>query len=327
MSTTARRIRALDVLRGFALCGITVANVKPIAHNGSVTDGTGTVLPPSDDSGGWLHLHLLVDQRFYPIFAVLFGIGFALLLRSAGSRVVLARRLLALLAIGLLHLTLLWPGDVLTAYALFGLLVLLPASWLPRGAAGVLSVLLIAGSLALATGFYLLIPGLLMLGSVLTRYGLADRFDDLPPRVPALFFVAFAAAAVPFTWMQASGLALPYSYPIAGLLIAGAYVCGMLALLATRARAVLEPVFAPLGRMALTNYLGTTVLVLIVAALVPGSSDGWGTGTVLGIAGAILALQWLWSTAWLLVFRQGPLEWGWRWVTWWRRPPLLRERA
>jgi uncharacterized protein len=325
--STARRIRALDVLRGFALCGIMVANVKPIAHNGSLAEGTGTVLPPSADGDGWPHLHLLVDQRFYPIFAVLFGIGFALLLRSAGSRVVLARRLLALLAIGLLHLTLLWPGDVLTAYALCGLLVLLPASWLPRGAAAGLSAVLIVGALALATGFYLLIPGLLLLGSALARFGVVDRFDDLPPRVPALLFAAFTAAAVPVTWMQASEIALPYTYPLAGLLIAGAYVCGMLALLSTRARAVLEPVFAPLGRMALTNYLGATVLVLIVAVLVPGSSDGWGTGTVLGIAGAVLALQWLWSTAWLLVFRQGPLEWGWRWVTWGRRPPLVRERA
>ncbi|WP_198153640.1 DUF418 domain-containing protein [Catenuloplanes japonicus] len=299
--------------------------MKPIAHNGSVSEGAGTVLPPSGDGLGWLHL--LVDQRFYPIFAVLFGAGFTLLLRSAGSRPVLVRRLAALLAIGLLHLTLLWPGDVLTAYAIFGLLVLLPATWLPRGVAAGLCALLIAGPLVLATGFYLLIPGLLMLGAVLTRYGVADRLDDLPPRVPALLFTAFAAAAVPLVWWQTTGIGFRWAYPLAGLAIAGAYVCGLLALLATRARGVLAPTFAPLGRMALTNYLGATVLVLIVSALAPGPSDAWGTGTVLGIAAAILALQWLWSRAWLLFFRQGPLEWGWRWVTWWRRPPLVREHA
>ncbi|MDQ0370624.1 hypothetical protein [Catenuloplanes indicus] len=90
------RTVALDVIRGFALCGITVANIKPIAHRGTVHESTGTVLPPGPvpDAVPWLHL--FVDQRFYPIFAVLFGAGFQLLLlRAAGSRRVLLRRLLA----------------------------------------------------------------------------------------------------------------------------------------------------------------------------------------------------------------------------------------
>jgi uncharacterized membrane protein YeiB len=46
--------------------------------------------------------------------------------------------------------------------------------------------------------------------------------------------------------------------------------------------------------------------------------------TVLLIAAAILATQWLWSTLWLRHFRYGPLEWLWRWATWTSRPPLRR---
>lgn len=73
------------------------------------------------------------------------------------------------------------------------------------------------------------------------------------------------------------------------------------------ARPALRTVFVPLGRMALTHYL---------------------TATVLGIAGAILTIQRVWSTLWLPRYRQGPLEWLWRWVTWARRPPLRRaERS
>ncbi|MDR7274792.1 DUF418 domain-containing protein [Catenuloplanes atrovinosus] len=320
MSST--RIRALDVIRGFALCGITVANVKPIAHRGSVFESAGTVLGPPGDGVPWLHL--LVDQRFYPIFAVLFGVGFELLLRSAaGARRVLVRRLLALLVIGLVHLTLLWPGDVLTAYALFGLVVLVPASWLPRAGAAVLCAVLIVAALGLGTGFHLLIPGLLLLGSVLARCGVVDRLEGAV-RVPSLLLAGFVVLAAPFAWLQVAGEG--YAYPIAGLLIAGAYGCGLLLLLGTPVRGVLTAALAPLGRMALTNYLATTVLVLAISLLVPGS-DGWGTGTVLAIAGSVLVLEWGWSTLWLRWFRQGPLEWGWRWVTWWRRPPLRVDRA
>ncbi|MBB6349506.1 putative membrane protein YeiB [Nonomuraea muscovyensis] len=79
----------------------------------------------------------IVDHRFFPIFAVLFGVGFALLLesaegRTASPRLLLLRRLLVLLAIGLLHLFLIWPGDVLAIYAASGLVILLPSTWLPR---------------------------------------------------------------------------------------------------------------------------------------------------------------------------------------------------
>ncbi|HEX6857770.1 MAG TPA: DUF418 domain-containing protein, partial [Streptosporangiaceae bacterium] len=36
-------------------------------------------------------------------------------------------------------------------------------------------------------------------------------------------------------------------------------------------------------------------------------------------------VQWAFSTLWLRRFRQGPLEWLWRWATWARRPPLRRR--
>jgi uncharacterized protein len=82
-------------------------------------------------------------------------------------------------------------------------------------------------------------------------------------------------------------------------------------------------VFGPLGRMALTNYLGATVAVLAVAAVV-GHPERWSTKAVLVLVGAVLAAQWVFSTLWLRGFRQGPLEWLWRWATWAHRPALRR---
>lgn len=321
------RIVALDVLRGFALCGILLANVKPIAHSGPALGSERT----GEASALANLLHLLVDQRFFPIFSFLFGIGFALLMQSAQARTrhprtVLARRLSALLPIGLAHLLFLWSGDVLTVYASIGLLVLLPSTWLPRRAVATLAGVGIVLSVTVLGGWYSLIPGLFLLGAALTRYGVIAAIDQ-STRGPALLALAFAVAAVPAALVQLhagskpDGMLFRVTYPLAGLLIAGFYVCGVLLLLKSPLRRLLTAAFAPLGRMALTNYLSASVLVLLIAQFVQGS-DGWSAQTVLVIAAAVLALQWLWSVLWLRRYRQGPVEWLWRWATWWRRPPL-----
>ncbi|GGN38943.1 putative membrane protein YeiB [Actinoplanes campanulatus] len=271
---------------------------------------------------------MLVDQRFFPIFSLLFGIGFALLMekaraRTAYPRLILLRRMAVLLAIGLLHLMVLWRGDVLTAYALVGLAVLMPSTWLPRRVVAVSSGVLIVVSVTLLGGWYSLIPGLLLLGSALTRYGVTAGIDRYG-RGPAILGALFVAGAVPAAvvqWQAAAsdpdGRAFRIAYPVAGLLTAGAYVCAVLLLMRTPLRRALTTVFTPLGRMALTNYLSATLLVLAVARLA-GGSDRWNTGTVVLITVAVLSLQWIWSVLWLRRFRQGPAEWLWRRLTWGR---------
>jgi len=77
-----------------------------------------------------------------------------------------------------------------------------------------------------------------------------------------------------------------------------------------------------LGRMALTNYLGQTVLGVLVFALVPKEDT---TRTLLwAFVLVVWAIQ-LWaSDAWLGRFRMGPLEWLWRCATYRRWEPLRR---
>ncbi|GAA4207676.1 hypothetical protein GCM10022252_71690 [Streptosporangium oxazolinicum] len=325
------RVAALDVLRGFALCGILLANVKPIAHMLHSAQATQAVVA-AGEGDGWLGVGLFVDQRFFPIFSLLFGVGFSLLLDSATERaprprVLLLRRLLVLLAVGLAHMFLLWRGDILTIYAVVGLVVLLPSTWLPRWAVAALAAVLVALPLVLDSNGVPLVPGLFLLGSALTRYGVIGRMER-SVRVPALLGLLFAAGAVPAVWLQVgTRVGDPYFnswFGLAGLLMAGVYVCALLLLLGTPLRPVLQRVFAPLGRMALTNYLSATFLVLLAARLVGSAPDGWSDATVLLIAGAILLPQWLVSTLWLRRHRQGPLEWLWRWATWAHRPSLRR---
>lgn len=302
------RIVALDVVRGFALCGILVANVRPIATTVGLLPPDGA--PPTTADLG---LGLLVDHRFFPIFSLLFGMGFWLLYESAGTRVVLARRLLALLVLGLAH-RLLWDGDILAIYAVAGLVVLLPSTWLPRRVVAVLSAAALGLALFLGGGI-LVVPGLFLLGSALVRYGVADRLES-SALVPAVVGGVALVPAVVLGYLQASDARF---FTSAGLATAVVYVCLFLVLLRGPLRGFLQALFAPLGRMALTNYLTATVLVLALRPLVGGTAEGWSTATVLGIAAGVVAVQWVWSTLWLRRFRQGPVEYVWRLATYPKR--------
>ena len=74
---------------------------------------------------------MLFSGKFNSMFSLLFGIGFTIQLGRLQEREparavrIYMRRLLALLALGVLHATLFWNGDVLHIYALLGFLLLL----------------------------------------------------------------------------------------------------------------------------------------------------------------------------------------------------------
>ncbi|HEY0116862.1 MAG TPA: DUF418 domain-containing protein [Allosphingosinicella sp.] len=123
------RIELLDALRGFALFGILLANI--LYWSGWIfLEEPQRVALAGEASTHAQHLfHLtLVDGKFYTLFSLLFGIGFSLQLARLQSRGVdgiriFRRRLLVLLGIGLIHMVLIWDGDILTLYALLGLLL------------------------------------------------------------------------------------------------------------------------------------------------------------------------------------------------------------
>ncbi|GAA1696651.1 hypothetical protein GCM10009745_48410 [Kribbella yunnanensis] len=313
------RIPELDVIRGFALCGILLANVQPISGGRTTAASTGV------DGSTWLGL--LVEQRFMPIFALLFGIGFSLLLRSASARVerpriLLLRRLLCLLAIGAAHFLLLWWGDILSTYALVGLLVLLPSTWLPRFAVATLGPVFLLVALATGDGRFTLTAALFLIGSALVRYNVIDRL----PKPGLVTTLGLAVVAVPVllwqTTVQPGDRAFALALAAGGLLVAAFYICVLLLLLRTRLRGVLQAIFTPLGRMALTNYISATALVRAIVAVF--DLDAITTTDVVLIAAAILTTQCLFSTLWLRHFTQGPLEWLWRWATWTHRRPMLK---
>ena len=85
--------------------------------------------------------------------------------------------------------------------------------------------------------------------------------------------------------------------------------------------------FAPAGRMALSVYVGQTVIgVLVFFGFGLGLLGRFGNGATIPMGLAVFALQAWACRAWLERFRFGPLEWAWRSLTWLRVEPF-RARA
>ncbi|MGW5157374.1 DUF418 domain-containing protein [Nonomuraea wenchangensis] len=292
------RIRELDALRGFAVCGIMLVNTWQ--H---------TRVPNAPYTSVDLVVEQLFQSRFYPIFSTLFGISFLLFLRGH-SRWALLSRLFWLYCIGLAQ-GLFYAGEVLTDYALWGAVALLPASFIPGGWAQLaLGVAGLAWGLLAKGGGSWLIPGLLLVGMGLWRVA--------PPRsllLPGFAVSALVSAVLGYVAFTTGGW---NAYSVGALAGALAYSLGLLLVLRPGLSAVLEP----LGRMALTNYVTGTALIVLTLPLVRADPTRW---AVVGLAAVTIAAQALGSRWWLARYRYGPLEWVWRCLTLFRRVPNRLE--
>ncbi|HUP88421.1 MAG TPA: DUF418 domain-containing protein [Longimicrobiales bacterium] len=125
----ATRIELLDALRGFALFGVCLANLFIFSYwDVPITRTLSRALLPTDHTAHYL-MEALVEGRFYSIFSLLFGLGFALQLQRAETRggdaiPLFTRRIRILMLIGFAHLLLLWLGDILLFYALMGIVLM-----------------------------------------------------------------------------------------------------------------------------------------------------------------------------------------------------------
>ncbi|NUW31055.1 DUF418 domain-containing protein [Nonomuraea sp. SMC257] len=257
-------------------------------------------------------IEFLFQSRFYPIFSLLFGMSFVLFRQRAG-RVRLAARLLWLFCLGLAQHTF-YEGEVLTDYAFYGLALLLPASFLSAGA----PILVLAlGAITWATligNGVLLIPGLFLLGMALMQLRPSPRI-----LLPVLLAGALASSLLAAAWVYTGWWT---AYLAAALAGAAAYTAGIILLPRTRPGARLSGVLEPLGRMALTNYLTGTAVVVLTSPLVHADPTRW---SVVAVAALTVTAQALFGRWWLARYRYGPLEWIWRCLTWFRPVPNRLE--
>ncbi|TCN26841.1 DUF418 domain-containing protein [Mesobacillus foraminis] len=322
---TANRIHTLDYLRGFALLGILLVNILPLLSVQITVSLTA-------DASYWKFLYLFVEGRFYTIFSFLFGVSFYLFITRANSRrknstVLFLRRILVMFLMGLIHFSF-QPGEALTVYAVCGLLVL-PFYKVKKETNLMVGLTLLIGLSVLAIKPLLPIP-LILLGLTAGQYQL---FEDLASKKKQVAFFTgmmgvLSVIGLVYQYQQASFE--NYTFYHIGIMIGpavSAFYVGMLILLLNIP--VIQRILTPLkayGRMALTNYLLQTALILIIGAML----DVFGQITymeTLYVCAVIYGIQLAFSSLWLRYFQFGPFEWIWRGLTYLEMPPLVKKET
>ncbi|HYZ73217.1 MAG TPA: DUF418 domain-containing protein, partial [Chthoniobacterales bacterium] len=133
------RLASLDVLRGFALLGILMANIQDFAsptgilHDIPLDVVSQTGPHHSLDFAVMTVQWLFIEGKMRALFGLLFGAGTVLLLerleKRSGAKLaadIFHRRSMWLLLFGILHGSLIWSSDILLFYGSLALLALYP---------------------------------------------------------------------------------------------------------------------------------------------------------------------------------------------------------
>lgn len=166
---------------------------------------------------------------------------------------------------------------------------------------------------------------LMLIGMALYRYGLfSGGIDPAKLRRWAWGGIAIGSALTAAIALWVHGQGLPYWGTLSAMtawmhiprlpVVIG--LAALLALWGARARGWLAQRLSAAGRMAFSNYIGTSLLMMLVFH--PWAGGLWGDLTRPELY-LVVVLAWIvmlaWSKAWLERFRHGPLEWLWRCLT------------
>ena len=188
-------------------------------------------------------------------------------------------------------------------------------------------------------GFAAILIGLFMLGYWFVRTGVMEHPEQHLPlfRKLALYGlpigIGLGIVGSLLTTHQSPGLDRdPYQTSMALLMIGNlpaclGYVSMLVLMLHSRGPFRNVKILAPLGRMALTNYLTHSLVSGLYFYGYAGNHYGMGRAAQVGFVFTVIALQVVFSTWWLSKFRYGPMEWLWRAITYWQIPAMRREPA
>lgn len=267
------RIQALDVIRGFALFGIFLMNIE--WFNRPLSDlGAGMAAHAGIDHAISWFIDVFVRGKFWTMFSMLFGMGFAVMLTRAVAAqrsfvVPYLRRTAALAVIGLAHGVLIWGGDILLSYAAAATLLLL--TLFGRFWHGLLLAAVLAG-----LGYAFKSQGVgsfvfaLALAGLVAMYLRSERKVRIGGVEWPLLSLILAIAAV----AVAIGVSIMIAIKGSGYgALAGSALLGLLAWLSARYR---NPSGERTLRAGATLYLGPFAAMMIGAAIalaVPAASQ------------------------------------------------------
>ena len=404
----SERFEIIDVLRGIAIFGILMVNL-PYMYEPMTRILLGAKPDASfDQLAADSFIRFFFEGKFYVMFSMLFGFGFWIFMskkveEGPGILPVFSRRLFFLLLFGLAHVVLLWAGDILVFYALFGFLLILFrkssdrkvfkwAVWLtliptilsllmmvvfalfsmvPEAKTGmdsgmqertvILQQLVEKATVTYSTGtfsemvsirlkeyqfllggilfFYPVVLGMFLLGMLAARKGLISNYPEHLPFFRRIFWWGLGIGVVTnglyviayqLADMQSASpwsLLVTSMHTFGGISFGLCYVSIIVFLFAGGKSDVLKKFFAPVGRMALTNYLLQTVICTTIFY-----SYGFGLyGKIAAWQGILLTIviftaQVFFSRWWLSRYRFGPFEWLWRSLTYWKVQPIMKNQ-
>ena len=401
-----QRVAMLDTLRGFALLGILMVNIHLFYQPVSLLMLGFTGDPTKFTFDLDVIVKFFFEGKFYTLFSFLFGYGFWLFISKESTDSVkiipvYRRRLLVLLLLGVIHIVLLWAGDILLFYALFGFvlilfrnssdrktikwsvaLALMPSivylmlilairlgSMTPEGAQAIeasfnesiagMRKLVEVATLAYSTGsfgeivsarlkefssllggmifFYPVALAMFLTGMLAARRRLIVNYQENLPLFTKLFWWGLTIGVIfnilyvisyqrsPMGVTSVWALLVSISHTVGGIAFCMVYVAGFVMLSVKGKLQWVSKWLAPVGRMALTNYLmqsviSTTLFYSYGFALF-GKVSTW---QALVIALVIFLVQMLYSRYWLQYYQYGPMEWLWRSLTYLKKQPFRK---
>ncbi|WP_313416768.1 DUF418 domain-containing protein [Stenotrophomonas sp.] len=388
---SGERIAVLDVLRGAALLGILLMNIEAFSGPLDLAFTGIDVHWRGIDYWADAFVYVFVQGKFFTLFSLLFGAGFAVMAQRAevagrDFTPFYLRRSAGLLLIGLCHALLVWSGDILVMYALISLPLLAcreaPRSWLPWMGltvylGGVAMMLLVGAMVSMASaeevrgmlaeaqrsidlqrqvygqgswaqanvqrlsefgtsmGALLItgpeVLGMFLIGSWFAGSGALATPERFPRLYASLRWIALPlgllVTLLGVAWkpyLAPGAYNLPVTAAMALVTVGGLPMClGYLAwIVHWRARLAW---LAPVGRMALTHYLGQSLLCTWTFYHYGlGRFEMMPRSVQLLFALLLFAAQVVISHLWLRHFRFGPIEWAWRTMTYRQWPPMRR---
>jgi len=121
--SSRERIDYMDLLRGIAIFGILIANLRWFSLYSPQVSGWFTFA--EIDRTVHLLQGVFIESKFYTIFSILFGWGIALQINRSkkddtSTAAFLRRRLWFMMLLGGLHMFFIWEGDIVFLYGLVG---------------------------------------------------------------------------------------------------------------------------------------------------------------------------------------------------------------
>ena len=391
-----KRIEILDVIRGFAIFGIILANIQSWSGYKFIPFDTLETLSHYDLNTSLHYLFMFfIDTKFYTLFSLLFGIGFYIQFHKfrddQGPFLKTYRRRLGFLMLfGLIH-AFFWSGDILFIYGAVGFALILFRNFSHKNLL-ISSVVIYYIWLAYDMVFALFYPDYMNYPSSAYKtyidispaditavfqngsffevlqmnwHNVYWRYIELVPsgritKVLSIFILGYYMMSIDYFRVYASSLKLLSFYLVTGLTftyvsyeIGGSMSSfshdlsnvGYKALAATgqvllamsyiHILAILDETsffkkafhyFSYVGRMSFTNYLMHTLMgYFIFYPFFGGLFGTMGLAEILVLAVVLYAVQVIFSMLWLKFFSMGPLEWGWRCLTYKQIFPIIAK--